>query len=56
MLDPGLTPPNLPGDISEFESISDLIPKVKSLLFFIEDGIVPFLYLFICPLLIIFIN
>jgi hypothetical protein len=56
MLDTALPPANLPGEISELESKSDLIPKVKSLLFLITVGIVPFLYLFTYPLFIIFIN
>jgi len=56
MLDTGLPPANLPGERSEWESKSDLIPNVKSLLFLITDGMVPFLYLLICPLLMIFIN
>ena len=46
---------NVPGK-SELESKSDLIPNVKSLLFLIVDGMVPFLNLLICPLLMIFIN
>lgn len=52
---PGTKTPGF-GDAPLGKSLSDLTPKVKSLLFLTEAGIPPFLYLFILPLLMMFMS